>query len=293
MDAQIAQNLQTFANMIMSNPVGTQRLGDQSLTNVSPSTVPAANWGGYPVSQRLYNTAQGAIGNALGWVGGTDTPGIRAFHGSPYDFNAFDSSKIGTGEGAQAYGHGLYFAGNPAVAETYKGVQGTASFDPMANIAAKTIAAGHDANSILKQIFPNATGDEIGSAIERSQQPPKGKMYEVNLNVQPQQLLDADKPLSGQPANVQRGLATITDRDFRPEDAGIDLIPNSAEMAARYNAAGIPGVQYLDQGSRASGEGTRNYVMFDPSLIEILRKYLLPFTTAGGAALAAQRQGNQ
>ena len=36
--------------------------------------------------------------------------GIRAFHGSPYDFNAFDMSKIGTGEGAQAYGHGLYLA---------------------------------------------------------------------------------------------------------------------------------------------------------------------------------------
>ena len=34
--------------------------------------------------------------------------GIRAFHGSPHDFDAFDLSKIGTGEGAQAYGHGLY-----------------------------------------------------------------------------------------------------------------------------------------------------------------------------------------
>ena len=27
----------------------------------------------------------------------------------------FDLSKIGTGEGAQVYGHGLYFAENPAV----------------------------------------------------------------------------------------------------------------------------------------------------------------------------------
>jgi len=45
---------------------------------------------------------------------------IRAYHGSPYDFNKFDASKIGTGEGAQVYGHGLYFAGNEAVANQYR-----------------------------------------------------------------------------------------------------------------------------------------------------------------------------
>src|SRR5271166_4217056 len=47
-------------------------------------------------------------------------PGIRAFHGSPHEFEAFDLSKIGTGEGAQAYGHGLYFAGNEGVARSYR-----------------------------------------------------------------------------------------------------------------------------------------------------------------------------
>src|SRR5262245_55132228 len=31
---------------------------------------------------------------------------IRAYHGSPHDFERFDASKIGTGEGAQSYGHG-------------------------------------------------------------------------------------------------------------------------------------------------------------------------------------------
>jgi hypothetical protein len=36
--------------------------------------------------------------------------GIRAYHGSPYSFDEFSTSKIGTGEGAQAYGRGLYFA---------------------------------------------------------------------------------------------------------------------------------------------------------------------------------------
>src|SRR5215471_20243846 len=41
--------------------------------------------------------------------------GIRAYHSSPHDFDRFDMSKIGTGEGAQVYGQGLYFAENPAV----------------------------------------------------------------------------------------------------------------------------------------------------------------------------------
>lgn len=48
------------------------------------------------------------------------TQGIRAYHGSPHDFDAFDMSAIGTGEGAQAYGHGLYFAESEGVARSYK-----------------------------------------------------------------------------------------------------------------------------------------------------------------------------
>lgn len=45
---------------------------------------------------------------------------VTAYHGSPYSFEKFETSKIGTGEGAQAYGHGLYFAENPGVAQTYQ-----------------------------------------------------------------------------------------------------------------------------------------------------------------------------
>jgi hypothetical protein len=42
------------------------------------------------------------------------------WHGSPHKFDAFDASKIGTGEGAQAYGHGLYLAESKGVAGSYK-----------------------------------------------------------------------------------------------------------------------------------------------------------------------------
>ena len=56
-------------------------------------------------------------------AGGATTAAERfaaAWHGSPHDFDAFSTDKIGTGEGAQAYGHGLYFSGRRDVAEYYR-----------------------------------------------------------------------------------------------------------------------------------------------------------------------------
>src|SRR5262245_8120346 len=69
----------------------------------------------------VFQMAMGAVGApmSVGGVPGLGSgvgKGIRAYHGSPYDFERFDLGKIGTGEGAQAYGHGLYFAENPATA---------------------------------------------------------------------------------------------------------------------------------------------------------------------------------
>ncbi len=43
-----------------------------------------------------------------------------AYHGSPHKFNAFSLHAIGTGEGAQAYGWGLYFAGKKEIASFYR-----------------------------------------------------------------------------------------------------------------------------------------------------------------------------
>lgn len=42
-----------------------------------------------------------------------------AYHGSPHDFTRFSVDNIGTGEGVQAYGWGLYFAENPGIAAGY------------------------------------------------------------------------------------------------------------------------------------------------------------------------------
>ena len=45
---------------------------------------------------------------------------FNVFHGSPHVFDQFDMGKVGTGEGAQAFGHGLYFSDEKQVADNYR-----------------------------------------------------------------------------------------------------------------------------------------------------------------------------
>lgn len=47
-----------------------------------------------------------------------------AYHGTPYSFEKFDLGAIGSGEGAQVHGWGLYFAKNRRIANKYKEVLG-------------------------------------------------------------------------------------------------------------------------------------------------------------------------
>ena len=54
--------------------------------------------------------------------GGVAEGGLNqtAWHGSPYDFEHFDLGAMGSGEGNQVHGWGLYFAQNREISEAYK-----------------------------------------------------------------------------------------------------------------------------------------------------------------------------
>jgi hypothetical protein len=216
---------------------------------------------------------------------------IRAFHGSPHRFDRFDMSRIGTGEGAQAYGHGLYFAGNEGVARAYR-----------------------------DQLSQPSNLEMLDYFNKHGRFPPEtGSMYEVNLNTTPDRLLDWDAPLSRQGAigeatrNVIANLLKIDASGIYNSSMPIGKFENalkgrdlSGGGAVRYldnqaaselqgagavssalRNAGIDGIQYLDAGSRAAGDGSRNYVMFDDKLIDILRRYGIAGTLGGGAAATA------
>jgi hypothetical protein len=270
---------------------------------------------------------------------------IKAYHGSPHDFEAFDTSKIGTGEGAQAYGHGLYFAENPTVAQEYKKAltdfevhepsgriigSGGPKQTYKGTIEDRALAWVQDAASrndiadpfqfaignARRGLSDDANGQAIVDQIKKWQDAgavikPGGRMYEVAINAYPDQFLDWDKPLSQQSPEVQQRLertgllpdlqryASANAARYPNGPAGATLHDmarysgySSQEIADKLNNAGIPGIKYLDQGSRAAGEGSRNFVVFDAKTIDILKKYgLLP--PAVSATIAAQQSQAQ
>lgn len=270
--------------------------------------------------------AAGAAVNAL-----DNTPGIRAYHGSPHDFDKFDLSKIGTGEGAQAYGHGLYFAENEGVAKSYRDALSNGGASSSLNAAEQSALewakpyldqSGWDREKAARLADKAARGSLWGrpdglsaarsteaAALLRDQSKPigsKGNMYEVNIKANPDDFLDFGRPLSEQGDAGVRAMEAITAHgrmnSVGPKSsAGAwadawSTHPSGPKFGGKraeelWSEAGIPGIRYLDQGSRTAGEGSRNYVVFDDKLIDILKKYGL-LGMAGGAAAAEYGGGN-
>lgn len=352
---------------IENNPVGWSSIyPPQVVTNPDPNVspvvpkatmTPQALWGALLAGKRnqpvtgaelpaLEQKANTAVNYGMAVAGATQP--IRAFHGSPHTFDRFDMSKIGTGEGAQAYGHGLYFAGNEGVAKSYREVLAGASpelTEAYARYATPNgylyVGRGNNAQTYSdpKWLARDAAKypeimrelpSELQNAI-RNHAPP-GSMYEVNLRTTPERLLDWDKPLSAQPPEVRAALGKlgvsgdvpkpyngmplgnggtlriVEDADFGPKmfmdlASGTSFKINQSDLAnligkqgtemagkSAYTAAaraaggdsaasaalrdvGLDGLQYLDAGSRAAGDGSRNYVMFRDDIIDILKRY--------------------
>lgn len=152
-----------------------------------------------------------------------DQDGITAYHGSPYDFQRFDLSKIGTGEGAQSFGHGLYFAEAEPTAISYRdrlAKEGPTSGNTIADEFAihpdwqKTMSeediADHleDVKRKAEKIFfeggkqkylfsDNSILTDEGDHF-RAGQKEKGHMYEVSIKAHPDHFLDWDKPIRDQ-----------------------------------------------------------------------------------------------
>ena len=236
------------------------------------------------------------------------TNAFTVWHGSPHDFDRFDMSKIGTGEGAQAYGHGLYFADGIEVAKSYLDAGRRASYGP--DLARSMLRAmGGDYKRAARMI--RAEIDQTGDLISREElqdlqdalyhldrgQISGGHLYEVSIDAEPEDFLDWDAPFQS-PDDLERFAARFdaTDpmlrkriEDFgyvrqqmgQPMPDGNDIIrevmggigsTDAAKATVTMREAGIPGIRYLDAGSRGAGDGSRNYVLFDDSLATIVGK---------------------
>ena len=137
----------------------------------------------------------------------------RAFHGTPHDFDRFDIGNIGIGEGAQAFGHGLYFAGKREVADGYRIAltSGGAKkqFEVAAALAAsKWFTSGMKVGSKKYYDRMELQGDIADQRLSSMDMPddvrkvfadklsePNGYLYEVELAPKESDYLDHDEPV--------------------------------------------------------------------------------------------------
>ena len=162
---------------------------------------------------------------------------LPAYHGTPFEVDKFKLANIGTGEGAQAYGWGLYFAQARAVGEGYrkmlsKGVIPTLDKqlpeigNHISQEAFSFLKGYEDIDSAIKGLRDTANNapDYIKKAWEGREDKLKelnrkyneaaywiesnkdrlelkrseGNLYKVDIDVKDEDLLDWDKPLSEQ-----------------------------------------------------------------------------------------------
>jgi len=231
----------------------------------------------------------------------------HVWHGSPHKFNKFSLGKIGTGEGAQSYGHGLYFADNPDVARTYSGMR-----EPLVNRMSKEIGSASK-KKIFEHIqkkkeqgFGKKFGTVYAEELKKITSPETvpsfsastGELYKVDIPDNAiKKMLDLDKPVPKSVAvKVRRKMPKAFEEELIERlNADIeDLTGRELEMALTrwasespivnpnviapkdtadfFMSIDIPGLKYLDQGSRKAGKGTRNYVVFDETLPKIINE---------------------
>lgn len=244
---------------------------------------------------------------------------LDVYHGSPHTFpptarnplGEFDASKIGTGEGAQAFGHGIYTAENPNIAKGYAEQLSTAQ-GPLGDVAKYWRKNGGESafRAFAKDAgLPPAEIENTANVIRNT-----GNLYKVDLpDEKIAKMLDFDKPLSQQknildaltPENMGLTLRPSVDGGFMayladgkpiglqvkgvtPEvfrERWINRLKEMGDLeggagravgylggtvsgdlpplvAKALRQAGIPGIKYLDAGSRNAAKGTRNFVVF-------------------------------
>lgn len=179
--------------------------------------------------------------------------GIRAYHGSPYDFDRFDISKIGTGEGGAVKGRGLNFTDDEGEAALYRN--------------------------------PDLQAGRVG---QKSKFDGDGRVYEVEINASPEQFVDFDKPLKDQPEQVRSIIAPfVSEADEHANDRRLGFyIREDRGIEAKLQEAGYPGI------TAKLGRNT-HHIVFDPDLITILRKYGLGALTVGGGYALTQEEYEQ
>jgi len=193
---------------------------------------------------------QGLVNTAVDLFGGVDVGpvgAIKASHGSPHLFDRFDFNKIGTGEGAQAYGHGGYFAqgfDSPVAKQYQENVKDMDAIKAINNRMAELAKIMESDNAGQYRKFKSDVGRNAASEYDALMQQRSavkqnpGHLYNVELKwpdaareaadpLGEHHLLDWNAPLSEQPINAQNALKSMVNdvlkNDFDLSRANRDL----------------------------------------------------------------------
>jgi hypothetical protein len=273
--SDFARNPGASLEQIVGNANDRARVYNQEM-NLAAQGFGAPARGQQPTPEQL--AAQQSTMETM--AGAYNPAGMVVFHGSPHVFERFDISKLGTGEGNQAYGRGLYMAQNPEVAKSYAvdvaDSSGKRMFAPKSNV-------NQDALNYFQAMLEGKVPRDIKDNVSVSDDYIKSQMqqlsnqlpsvYKVNLpDTHIRRMLDWDSPLKDQPLPIRK-LAKSLGMDLN--DLGGDLLSKVGkgdEGKKILQDAGIPGVKYLDQTSRDAKTGTRNFVVFDDKYLNILER---------------------
>ncbi|MBR4310754.1 MAG: hypothetical protein IKW19_00790 [Akkermansia sp.] len=201
---------------------------------------------------------------------------IEALQASPHRFRKFSTDKMGSGEGHQAYGWGLYFAenekeGNKLLASRRKLLKVNKQ-NRKAEKDASYIALW-DSNIELMQDSIEIVKSMIAAGLFAQK---TAFNYRVELNVDDSNLLMWDDTLlvSSLPLELQKYInskmemyAYASGEEFYRE---LSRWEKGAKQASELLLAhGIKGIKYLDGASRGKGEGSYNYVIFSGDDVKI------------------------
>jgi hypothetical protein len=158
--------------------------------------------------------------------------GIEAMHGTPSDFDKFSTEFLMSGEGAMAFGKGLYFTTTEEIAKGYKknisksqGIKKlTQEYEDLIGQAENAKKAG---NNKERQAFLLKAIDK-DKELETFKTTPLpddvGNLYKVNLKTTDKHLLDWDAKMSNQSGGVISAAETAVERlDNRQLTEFIDL----------------------------------------------------------------------
>lgn len=226
--------------------------------------------------------------------------GATAWHGTPHKIQgAFDISKVGTGEGAQAYGHGMYFAENPDVAKMYQAALSKTKYKVgerelkgneawaaqfLHDFQDDALPKRVDVNTAIKKaketLNPGETQTEIVNKIKELEKSgltvENGNLYKVDIpDEYIPKMIDWDKPFAQQPEKLKALFSDVNPIAVLQKDPSNEFtrwlrLPSTAQELQNL---GYKGIKYQDAGSRGlDGEKTFNYVVFDPTEVKILEK---------------------